>query len=147
MPFVPYDLAPALRVLIVDSHDDSALMYAEGLLASGVIPLTAAAPGEALALARAEHPDAIVCNVRLRFALDGLTVIKDLRADPSFAKVPVLALAGYDSPEYRRLASEAGAAVFLLKPVSPDRLRLEILATLQNLSPARFLPNYYRHSA
>jgi DNA-binding NarL/FixJ family response regulator len=78
---------------------------------------------EAIALARAHHPDIVVMDVRMP-GLDGLAATRQITADPTLADVRVLVLTTFDVDEYVYEALRSGASGFLLKDTEPvDLLR------------------------
>ncbi len=78
---------------------------------------------EAIALARAHHPDIVVMDVRMP-GLDGLAATRQITADPTLAEVRVLVLTTFDVDEYVYEALRSGASGFLLKDTEPvDLLR------------------------
>lgn len=53
---------------------------------------------------------------------DGRQLLRELRADPATADIPIVVLSGSDTDEIRREALESGAAAFLEKPFEADAL-------------------------
>jgi DNA-binding NarL/FixJ family response regulator len=76
---------------------------------------------QAVALARREHPDVILMDVRMP-VLDGIEATRRITADPRTSGVKVLVLTTFDVDEYVFAALRAGASGFLLKDVTPDEL-------------------------
>lgn len=108
------------RVLVIEDDPAAAALLSEYLAEDGY-GADVAATGEA-ALARAEEdPPALVClDIGLPGELDGWEVLSRLKATPATASVPVVVCtAGND----RNRAAALGAADFLTKPISSDRLR------------------------
>ena len=79
--------------------------------------------GEAgLAAIQAERPAAVVCDVLLP-RLSGFEVCRQVKADPDLAGIRVVLLSAvYRTSRYARDAEEAGADLFLPKPVEAERL-------------------------
>lgn len=115
-----------LRVLIVEDYADARELYVEFLLQQGHDAVGAEDGLEALRTARAVMPDVIVLDLNLP-KLDGLSVLRRLRADPTLDAIPVLTLSAAMGSEYDEEALEAGAVRALHKPLLPEAL-LEAIA-------------------
>jgi DNA-binding NarL/FixJ family response regulator len=76
---------------------------------------------QAVALARREHPDVMLMDVRMP-VLDGIEATRRITADPRTSGVRVLVLTTFDVDEYVFAALRAGASGFLLKDVTPEEL-------------------------
>ena len=74
---------------------------------------------ETVALARREHPDVVLMDIRMP-RLDGIAATRAVVADSPATKV--LVLTTFDLDEYVYAALEAGASGFLLKDVGRDDL-------------------------
>lgn len=81
----------------------------------------AADGAEAVNLARREHPDVVVMDIRMP-GLDGLKATQQITSDPTLADVKVLVLTTFDLDEYVYEALRAGASGFLLKDTDPVEL-------------------------
>jgi CheY-like chemotaxis protein len=77
---------------------------------------------EALAIARATLPSAIVLDIRLP-RMDGWEVLSRAKADPTIAHIPVVVVSIVDE---RQRGLRMGAAAYLIKPVSRDDLLLAL---------------------
>ena len=76
---------------------------------------------QAIALARTQHPDVLLMDVRMP-VLDGIEATRRIVADPATASVRVLVLTTFDLDEYVYAALRVGASGFLLKDSSPEDL-------------------------
>jgi DNA-binding NarL/FixJ family response regulator len=76
---------------------------------------------QAVAVARREHPDVILMDVRMP-VLDGIEATRRITADPQTSGVRVLVLTTFDVDEYVFAALRAGASGFLLKDATPEEL-------------------------
>jgi DNA-binding NarL/FixJ family response regulator len=91
-------------------------------LASDMAFAGEASTGEqAVALARREHPDVMLMDVRMP-VLDGIEATRRITADPQMSDVRVLVLTTFDVDEYVFAALRAGASGFLLKDATPEEL-------------------------
>jgi two-component system cell cycle response regulator DivK len=115
-------------VLVVDDYADARAMYAAWLQVSGYRVAEAATAGEALAVARAETPAAILMDLSLP-GLDGFEATRRLKADPRTAAVPVVAITGHVEHHVADTARAAGCDAFLVKP-SPAQTVVEAIARL-----------------
>jgi CheY-like chemotaxis protein len=120
----PKRLKPA-RVLLVEDYGDTRAMYATYLRHCGFEILEAQDGLEALKVADAERPDAIVMDLALP-RLDGWEATRRLKANRRTKGIPVIALTGHGLPHHEGGAREAGCAAFLLKPCLPDALAAEV---------------------
>jgi two-component system, cell cycle response regulator DivK len=112
-------------VLLVDDHEDSAAMYAIGLLAMGFQPVTSRTAEDAFARACQIHPDVVVADVTLGGA-SGVELTRRLRGDGRTKNTGIIVLTGHSVGLVRQQATDAGCDRFLLKPCLPDALALEI---------------------
>lgn len=76
----------------------------------------------ALEAARRFRPDYIVCDLGLP-GVTGFEIAMQVRKDPELSAVRLIALTGYDLPEYRERALQVGFDQFESKPLDPSRLR------------------------
>jgi CheY-like chemotaxis protein len=56
--------------------------------------------------------------------MDGLEVVRRLRREPGFAQVRFAALTGFGQPNDIERSRQAGFDEHLVKPVSPDALKI-----------------------
>jgi two-component system cell cycle response regulator len=122
-------------VLIVDDIVEQRELY-EFFLASYFELASAARGPEAIAIAVARQPDAIVLDVEMP-EMNGIEVCRRLKRHRDTAAIPVLMLTGTPDDVHVQ-AHEAGAAAVLKKPCSVDALVEHILGsiiTAQALTP------------
>jgi diguanylate cyclase (GGDEF)-like protein len=82
----------------------------------------------ALELINREKPDIVLLDLSMPH-VDGLEILRDVRADESLVHIPVVILSATDSHQ-KLSALELGAADFLSKPVDPSELALRLRNTL-----------------
>jgi signal transduction histidine kinase len=108
------------RVLIVDDNADLR-DYLSGLLAPTYDVLTAADGLAALEIVRGHTPDIVVSDVMMP-RLDGFGLVRELRADPSTASLPVILLSARAGEEAAIQGLDAGSDDYLAKPFSAREL-------------------------
>ncbi len=118
----------ALRVLIVDDHEDGAEMLAVALRLDGHDVMVAHDGQTALERCDECRPELVLLDLHLGGGLDGCEVARRLRRHRGLSAACLVAVTGLGSAEHRRRAAEAGFDMFLLKPVDPAELRELALA-------------------
>ena len=113
----------SIRVLIAD---DQALVRGGFRLVVDAAPdmevVAEAADGkEAITLARAEHPDVALMDVRMP-GTDGIQATRQITSDADSTVTRILILTTFDLDEYVFAALRAGASGFLLKDTTPEAL-------------------------
>jgi signal transduction histidine kinase/ActR/RegA family two-component response regulator len=117
------------HILLIDDDERGSAVIGDYLQRCGYRVTHVVSGEEGLALARHEPPDIVIVDLRLR-GLDGLDVIRRLRTDVAASTLPIIALTALAMPGDRERSLEAGADVYLSKPVRLRRLAEEIAALL-----------------
>ena len=112
-------------ILAVDDSPSMRQMVGQTLRAAGYDVIEAADGVEALELAKGKVVDVVITDVNMP-NMDGITLVAQLRALPSYRLVPLLLLTTESSPERKAQGKQAGATGWMVKPFNPDQL----LATL-----------------
>lgn len=112
-------------ILVID--DDSSTLHLIGyMLERGGFQVELAGDGETgLEKAFQQSPDLAIVDVMMP-GLNGYKVCERLRADPRTAHVPVIILTARSQRIDQQTALEAGADLYLSKPVTPDELVEEV---------------------
>jgi pilus assembly protein CpaE len=123
---------PPLRLLLVES-DATALAYLSAVLRkAGFETLGARLGKEGLIEAWRNRPDLIILDKELT-DLDGLEIVKKLRADARTAQTKIILLASASQPEAILESVQAGANEYVVKRVGVDA---ELLERVRALFPA-----------
>ncbi len=117
----PVAARSVLRVLIVEDDPDAAATLREALELEGNRVEVARAGPEAVAAARAERPDVVVCDLGLP-GMTGFDVARELRSDPALRDLRLIALSGYANPSDVERSLAAGFDVHLAKPADIELL-------------------------
>jgi CheY-like chemotaxis protein/tRNA A-37 threonylcarbamoyl transferase component Bud32 len=117
------------RVLVVDDDEGNRDVLGRRLQREGYAVVVAAGGHEALALMAQGPVDVVLLDV-LMPDLDGLAVLKRLKADPATHDVPVIMISALDELSAIARCIEAGAVDYLPKPFEPVILRARLAASL-----------------
>lgn len=114
------------RVLLVDDNPVVMAVYRSGLRMAG-FTVDAAADGEAaLAQAAATIPDVMVLDLMLP-KIDGLEVLRRVRADPRLKDVPVIVFSNSYTSDRTNEVWSAGATQVLAKATMTPKKLVEVL--------------------
>jgi putative ABC transport system ATP-binding protein len=125
------------RILVVDHDKDTAHYVCSYLEKSGYDALQAHDGETALQTIRREKPDLVVLELTLPDR-DGLDLIRTIRADPYFVRLPVIILSARASESDKRLGLDSGADDYVAKPFNSRELMARVGAVLRR---------YYRQNA
>jgi DNA-binding response OmpR family regulator len=121
------DEAP--RILVADDDEDILSLVAFRLERSGCRVLKATDGEEALRLALEEVPDLAVLDVMMP-KLDGHEVTRQIRANETTSRIPVILLTARAQESDVAAGFEAGADDYVKKPFSPQELGARVQAIL-----------------
>jgi signal transduction histidine kinase/CheY-like chemotaxis protein len=114
--------APTRRILLIDDNRDAADSMAMLLRLAGHDVRTAYTGQSALAVARLQRPDVVLCDISLP-DICGFEVARRFREDLGLRDSLLVALSGYAEEEDRQRSQEAGFNAHLAKPVRLDSLQ------------------------
>jgi two-component system, response regulator len=123
-----------LRILLVEDDDDHVFLIRRALADLGDVAVRIEVAGdgeqavERLARSRFEpggRPQLVLLDLKMP-RMDGLEVLRRLRADEAARGLPVVVLTSSERPEDREEAVALGASWFVCKPTDGRRLRSEI---------------------
>jgi signal transduction histidine kinase len=123
------------RILIADDHA-GVRRHLERLLGKRWQTEVVSDGQAAFETARARRPDLIIADVTMP-VLDGLGLLRALRADPRTDAIPVLLVSGNGTEESRVEGLLAGAADYLVKPFSDGELVAKVQSQLQAANDRR----------
>jgi len=113
-------------VLLVDDDARNIFALSSVLERRGMKVLTATTGSEAVALVETNPEIAIVLMDIMMPQMDGYQTIGAIRRDPSFSRLPIIALTAKAMKGDREKCLEAGASDYLAKPVNTEQLLLAI---------------------
>ena len=116
------------RILIVEDQDDLRGVLRDLLSGSGYAVIEAADGQEGVGTAKSARPDLILMDIQLP-VLDGYEATRQIKADPSLAKTPVIAVSSFAMKGDEEKARAAGCDHYVTKPYSP----LQLLRTIRGV--------------
>lgn len=115
-------------IMTVDDSTSMRQMVKATLQSAGYGVVEAADGQEALDYARENSVDLVISDVNMP-RMDGIMLVHELRALPTYRLTPLLLLTTESSHEKKLEGKRAGATGWIVKPFNPAQL----LATLQKL--------------
>jgi signal transduction histidine kinase/ActR/RegA family two-component response regulator len=119
-------------ILLVDDNEINLSTVGDYLRAQDFCVILARNGLEAIQVVRERKPQLVLMDIQLP-VMDGIDAISILRADPTFASLPILALTSRAMVGDRERCIEAGANDYLTKPVQLKQLTHVILSHLNHL--------------
>jgi CheY-like chemotaxis protein len=130
---MPAPRAGSFTILVIDNDATVRNLVTEVLEADDHLVFVAAGGEEGLAIAEAVVPDLILVD-RYLPGMNGLEVVRRLRADEATRRIPIVALTAASAEEANELA-RAGCIAFIPKPFDPTEFR-RLIADLIRLTIA-----------
>ncbi len=109
------------KILVVDDDELVVLAIRELLTPLGFSVTTCSSGPEAIEKAAADRYDLVILDVIMP-EMDGFEVCRKIRQIDSYRETPIMMLTAKTAEEDRRRGMEAGANLYLSKPISPKRL-------------------------
>jgi two-component system cell cycle response regulator DivK len=117
------------RILIVED-DPASLELARYLLGTAGYETFCAIDGaKGVELALRAHPDLVMCDLQMP-VMTGFEVVRRLREDPAWRRVPLVAVSAFSMHSDREQALAAGFDAYLSKPITPETFVAEVEALL-----------------
>ena len=120
----------AKKILVVDDEPHMLMLIKLSLKKLQHEIITATDGVQAVTLAVQEKPHLIIMDVTMP-ELDGLGALKQLKASPETAGIPVLMLTTRGQNITREAAQNTGAVLYLTKPFRPSALAAEVQRILE----------------
>jgi CheY-like chemotaxis protein len=128
------------RIIVIDDDPDFVEYTRIILEAASYDILTANNAAEGLALARRIQPDLVITDVMMSYSLEGTSVTRAIRNDPTMKHIPVLvitAIARTPTEDLFPPGAEPAPEGFLTKPVPPEKLLSAVRRCLSSTSACR----------
>jgi CheY-like chemotaxis protein len=122
-------------VLIIEDETDAADLFAEMMRVSGFRVLKTSSSTPAISMMTAEKPDIVLLDIMMP-GISGLDILRQMRADPNLADIPVVVVSAKGMPADIKNGMEAGASTYLTKPVGFLELKEAVERALGSQSTA-----------
>ena len=116
-------------VLIVEDEEDAAELFAEMMRVSGFRVLKTSTSTPALSMMTADKPDVVILDIMMP-EISGLDILRQMRSDPALANIPVVVVSATTMPADIKNGMEAGASIYLTKPVGFHELKEAVVRVL-----------------
>jgi two-component system cell cycle response regulator DivK len=118
------------KILIVEDNALNIKLFCDLLAAHGHEPKAVTDSRQALDLAREFVPDLVITDIQLPH-VNGLELIRMLRADQDLSQVPIMAVTAYSAAGDEERARNAGAQSYVSKPISVVKFVAQVDALLE----------------
>jgi CheY-like chemotaxis protein len=115
----------SVKILVVDDLSDMRMLLGLTLKRNKWDVIEAHNGAEAIEVAKAELPHVILMDYDMP-KMDGLEACSVLTKEAETSHIPIIIYTGYSASHVRDDALAVGASSFLIKPITPARLREEI---------------------
>lgn len=115
------------RILVVEDNSTIAKLFVHVLTTAGHDAHAVGDAYEALSyLNSSGNGVALILADMVLPALDGFEFVRQVKAKPSLAHIPIIAITALSNPDHQRQALDAGCAAFVMKPTTLRHL-LEVV--------------------
>lgn len=119
-----------VRILIIEDNPGNLQLMTYLLKAFGHQTLSADHGGLGIEMAQQESPDLVLCDLHMP-GQDGFHFVRAIKSDTRLAAIPFVFIGSSVWGERdRQTARQLGVTRFLLRPMQPQALLAEILASL-----------------
>jgi DNA-binding response OmpR family regulator len=109
-------------VIVVEDEPDAAELFAEMMRVNGFRVLKMYSSAPAIELIAIEIPDLVILDIMMP-DVSGLEVLRFMRREPKLKNTPVIVVSAKSLPVDIKVGMEAGASLYLTKPVGYQDLK------------------------
>ncbi len=128
-PFQASVAQRSFRILVVDDEPDIRMMAVLAIKQDQHQVIEASSGPEALRMIDEQMPDLVVMDFKMP-GMDGMEVVRTLRAKPETARLPILMLTAMADEASTRAGFAAGVTDYVAKPFSIPQLTARVRACL-----------------
>lgn len=118
-------------VVVVEDEPDAAELFAEMMRVSGFRVLKTYSSTPAISLIAKELPDVVILDIMMP-DVSGLEVLRFMQREPQLRKIPVIVVSAKSMPSDIREGLQAGATLYLTKPVGYLDLKQAVDQVMSN---------------
>lgn len=113
------------NVMVVEDNEKNRKLMRVVLKAKGYNVIEATTGEEALNLLKNQKPNIILMDIQLP-GIDGLTLIKQIKADSVTKEIPIIAVTAYAMKGDEQKILDTGCEAYMSKPINTQELPLVI---------------------
>jgi len=121
-----------MKILVVDDCQTTRKLLGLYLKSKGYAVVTAENGLDAIEKLGTDTINLVLTDLNMPY-MDGLELIRTLKADPNFNTIPIIMVTTEADPEEKAKAMDAGAAAYMIKPVTADKVSENILLILKQM--------------
>lgn len=118
-------------VIVVEDEPDAAELFAEMMRVSGFRVVKTYSSTPAISMIAKEIPDVVILDVMMP-DVSGLEVLRFMRREPLLKHIPVIVVSARSMPSDIKEGLEAGATIYLTKPVGYLDLKHSVEQVVQD---------------
>ena len=117
-------------VIVVEDEPDAAELFAEMMRVSGFRVLKTYSSTPAISMIAQEKPDVVILDIMMP-DISGLEVLRFMRREQQLMDIPVIVVSAKSMPSDIQEGLEAGATIYLTKPVGYLDLKKAVEKVMQ----------------
>ena len=117
-------------VMIIEDEPEAAELFGEMMRVNGFRVLKMFSSAPAIPMIIQEKPDVIILDI-MQPDISGLEVLRYMRREPDLMSIPVIVVSAKSMPGDIKVGLEAGASIYLTKPVGFLELKQAVEQVLQ----------------
>ena len=121
-------------VIVVEDEPDAAELFAEMMRVSGFRVLKTYSSTPAISMIAHEQPDVVILDIMMP-DISGLEVLRFMRREQQLMHIPVIVVSARSMPSDIQEGLEAGATIYLTKPVGYLDLKKAVEDVMQGGEP------------
>ncbi len=109
------------KILIVDDSEMIRNYHAYALKSAGFEVISAVNGADAMEILYQNPIDLIITDINMP-VMDGYTFIENVRKEEEYKDIPIIIISTEDEASDKKRGFEAGANLYIIKPVEPNNL-------------------------